>query len=61
MDSAPGYLQNLAESVFKKHLVCVSLADVVPQLPPLGVQPMAKYVYSVTYLEDPAADTLPVY
>ena len=59
MESLP-YLQNLAEAVFKKHVVRVPVKDVTPPLPAPGVHPMAKYVYSVTYVEDPAADFLPI-
>ena len=60
MDAVPGYLQKLAESVFKKHIVRVSLTDMKPPLPPRGMRRMAQYAYSVTYVEDPQADSLPI-
>ena len=36
------------------------MKDVIPPLPAPGVHPMAKYVYSVSYVEDPGADILPI-
>ena len=59
-DAAPGYLMKLATTKFAKYVQRVQIQDVKPPLLVQGVHPMAKYVYTVKYLVDPAADVLPV-
>ena len=60
MEGAPGYLKNLEEAVYKKHIVRKQIGDFQPPLPAEGVHKMARYAYTINYVEDPDADVLPV-